>query len=102
MYKIGIKDNTQYLMPFIEGIKYYGSNDLEQGCGTMMVLNDKGDILTCGHIAKEFAISNDMFESYSKFIQEIKSSKNKEQRKQIEKKYGIKKGCLYLITFIYY
>lgn len=52
MYKISIKDNTQYLIPFIEGIKYYGSNDLDQGGGTMMILNDKGDVLTCAHIAK--------------------------------------------------
>lgn len=91
MYKISIKDNTQYLIPFIEGIKYYGSSDLEQGGGTMMILNDKGDILTCAHIANEFIINNNLAKSYSQFIQDIKLSKNKEQRKQIEKKYGIKK-----------
>ncbi len=91
MYKISIKDNTQYLIPFIEGIKYYGSNDLEQGGGTMMILNDKGDVLTCAHIANEFIVNDNLAKSYSQFIQDIKLSKNKEQRRQIEKKYGIKK-----------
>lgn len=91
MYKISIKDNTQYLIPFIEGIKYYGSNDLEQGGGTMMILNDKGDVLTCAHIANEFIDNDNLAKSYSQFIQDIKLSKNKEQRRQIEKKYGIKK-----------
>lgn len=91
MYKISIKDNTQYLIPFIEGIKYYGSNDLEQGGGTMMILNDKGDVLTCAHIANEFIVSDNLAKSYSQFIQDIKLSKNKEQRRQIEKKYRIKK-----------
>lgn len=91
MYKISIKDNTQYLIPFIEGIKYYGSNDLDQGGGTMMILNDKGDVLTCAHIAKEFIVNDNLAKSYSQLIQDIKLSKNKEQRRQIEKKYGIKK-----------
>lgn len=92
MYKISIKENAQYLIPFIEGIKYYGSDELEQGGGTMMILNDKGDILTCGHIANEFRISNDLEKIYPQLIQDIKLSKNREQRKQIERKYGIKKG----------
>ena len=91
MYKISIKDNTQYLIPFIEGIKYYGSNDLDQGGGTMMILNDKGDVLTCAHIANEFIVNDNLAKSYSQLIQDIKLSKNKEQRRQIEKKYGIKK-----------
>ena len=50
MYKKSIKENSKYLIPFVEGIKYYGSDEIEHVIGTMMVLNKNGDILTCKHL----------------------------------------------------
>ena len=97
MYKKSIKDNSQYLLPFIEIIKYYGSNDLEQGGGTMMILNENGDILTCKHIAEEFEKSGNLSSIYPQIIQDLKSAKNKDHRKKIEKKYGLKKGVATLL-----
>lgn len=82
MYKKSIKENSNYLIPFIEGIKYYGSNDVEQAIGTMIILNKNGDILTCRHIAEQFLINNELGENYSQLISDIKTAKNKDQRKK--------------------
>ena len=59
MYKKSIKENSKFLVPFIEGIKYYGSDEIEQAIGTMIILNDHGDVLTCKHVAERF-INNDI------------------------------------------
>lgn len=96
MYKKSIKENSNYLIPFIEGIKYYGSNDVEQAIGTMIILNKNGDILTCRHIAEQFLINNELGENYSQLISDIKTAKNKDQRKKIEKKYNLKKDSVVL------
>lgn len=96
MYKKSIKENSKYLVPFTEGIKYYGSDDLVQAIGTMIILNDHGDILTCKHIAQEFINNLNLAENYNKFIKEINLSKNKDERRKIEKKYNIKNNDVVL------
>ncbi len=76
MYKKSIKEISNYLVPFVEGVKYYGSNDIEHTIGTMMILNKHGDILTCRHIANEF-INNDILrKDYEKVINGSKSVKD--------------------------
>ena len=96
MYKKSIKEISNYLIPFIEGIKYYGSNEVEQAIGTMIILNKNGDILTCRHIAEQFLKNIELGENYSQLINDIKSAKNREERKKIEKKYNLKKDSIVL------
>ena len=91
MYKKSVKDNSQYLIPFVEGIKFYGSDNIINNCGTMIILNNKGDILTCAHIAYEFANVDTLNKKYPQIISELKKAKNKGQRSQVEKKYSLKK-----------
>ena len=88
MYKKAIKDNSKYLLPFIEGIKYYSSNEIEHALGTMMILNKNGDILTCKHIANDV-----LSKRYKDFLKEYNSSDNKES---VEKKYGFKGNSVVL------
>lgn len=95
MYKKAIKENSKYLIPFIEGIKYYGSNEIEHGLGTMMILNKNGDILTCKHIAKEFIENETLSKKYKEFLKEYKDA-SKEERSNIEKKYNYKKDSIVL------
>ncbi len=91
MYKKSIKENSKYLVPFVEGIKYYGSDEIEHALGTMIILNDNGDVLTCKHIALEFVNNNKLGEIYSHLIEELKRCNTKEERIEVEKKYNLEK-----------
>ena len=95
MYKKSIKENSKYLTPFIEGIKYYDSNDIEHAIGTMMILNDKGDVLTCKHIAKEFIINRNLQNNYKKLINNLKTNTPK-KKKELEKEYNLKEDSVVL------
>ena len=90
MYKKSIKDNSEYLVPFIEGIKYYGYKDIVSSCGTMMILNENGDVLTCGHIANEFQNNSILTRQFQMIMKEMNGASKKEI-KEIEKKYNLKK-----------
>ncbi len=96
MYKKSIKNNSKYLVPFVEGIKYYGSNEIEHALGTMIILNDDGDILTCKHIAQEFIINDQLAASYPKLLNDLKNCKNDKEKEELEKKYNITKSTAVL------
>ncbi len=92
MYKKSIKENSKYLLPFVEGIKYYGSDEIEQGIATMILLNKHGDALTCKHVAEKI-IANDMLgKRYSEIINKLKHN-NKEK---IEKEYNLQDDSVVL------
>ena len=95
MYKKSIKENSKFLVPFVEGIKYYGSDEIEQGIGTMIILNDHGDVLTCKHVAERF-INNDILgKNYSKLMDRLNKANNRE-RKKIEKELNLKNDSVVL------
>lgn len=96
MYKKSIKENSKFLIPFVEGLKYYGSNKIEHALGTMIVLNDKGDILTCKHIAEEFIRNDKLGVMYGQLMSEINNCKNKDEINNILKKYNIKDDSVVL------
>ncbi len=95
MYKKSIKENSKYLIPFVIGIKYYGSDEIDHGIGTMMVLNDHGDILTCKHIAERFIVNDQLGVRYKEIISKLKNANNRE-RKKIEKEYDLKDDTIVL------
>ena len=78
MYKKAIKNNSKFLIPFIEGIKYYGSNEIEHALGTMIILNSNGDILTCIHIAQSFIENNNLSKIYKDILKDSKTMTKKE------------------------
>lgn len=96
MYKKSIKDNSKFLVPFIQGIKYYGSDEIEHVSGTMIILNENGDLLTCKHIANQFIVNDKLNNNYHILINEINNCKNKEELKQLEKKHNLKKDTVVL------
>ena len=95
MYKKAIKENSKYLLPFIEGVKYYGSDEIEHALGTMMILNKNGDILTCKHIALDFINNNALGKRYKDFLNELNNA-SKSEKAKIEEKYGIKDNSVVL------
>ena len=92
MYKKAIKENSKYLLPFIEGIKYYGSNEIEHAIGTMMLLNNRGDVLTCKHIAREFIENDKLPKIYDSIISDSKSMSEEE----VKKKYNLNEDSIVL------
>ena len=96
MYKKSIKENSKFLIPFVEGIKYYGSNEIEHVLGTMIVLNENGDILTCKHIAEEFVKNDKLGNMYPNLLNEINNCKNKEELNQLEERYNLEKDSIVL------
>lgn len=84
MYKKSIKDNSNFLFPFVQGFKYYGNDDIEMSVGTMMMLNDNGDILTCKHIAEQFIINDHLDKKFFHLLNKLSSIKDGEERKKFE------------------
>ncbi len=95
MYKKSIKDNSKYLVPFVEGLKYYGSDEIEHGIGTMIILNEHGDVLTCKHVAERFILNEKLSSKYRIMSQELKEA-SKRERKQLEKEYNLKDDTIVL------
>lgn len=85
MYKKAIKENSKYLLPFIEGIKYFGSDEIEHALGTMIVLNKNGEVLTCKHIAERFVENDFLSKRYKSIINDSKTM----SKEEIKKKYNI-------------
>ena len=96
MYKKSIRDNSKYLIPFIQGVKYYGNDRIEHNLGTMMLINDDGDILTCKHIALEFINNIELNKKYGEIIKELDEAKNEKQIKKIEDKYKLNNNTVVL------
>lgn len=95
MFKSSIRKNSKFLIPYVEGIKYYGSDEIEHGIGTMIILNDHGDVLTCKHIAERFIENDQLGRRYHEMINKLKNANNRERR-EIEKKYNLKKDSVVL------
>ena len=91
MYKSAIKKNSSYVVPFIEGIKYYGSDEIEHALATMIIVNKHGDILTCKHVANDLIASNNLINNYKNLLSELKKDK-----KGTEKKYKLDKNTIVL------
>ncbi len=53
MFKASIKQNSKFLVPYLQGIKLYNHDDVVSNVGTMMIINEDGTLLTCKHIAEE-------------------------------------------------
>ncbi len=91
MYKKSIKENSSFLIPFVEGIKYYGSNEIEHALGTMIILNENCDILTCKHVAMEFVNNEKLGQIYPGMIKKIRACKDENELKKLEKEYHLTK-----------
>lgn len=100
MYKKSIKNNSKYLIPFTEGIKFYGSDDIEHVIGTMILLNKHGDVLTCRHIAERIIFNSEYNNKYKLLLNQINKSNNR-TRRRLEKENDLQKDTVVMsnITF---
>lgn len=88
MFKLAIKNATNYLRPIITGKLKYNSLNIENSIATLIVLNENGDILTTATNADLFIHAEEIKEVYPQILKEINNS-SKKQIKKIEEKYGI-------------
>ena len=71
MYKNAIKANTSFLIPFTFGIKYFGTDIIDHGSGTLMIVNSNGDIITCKHIAEHFIGNDQLNKAYPDLLKNL-------------------------------
>lgn len=91
MYKKAIKKNSNFIVPFIEGIKYFDSDEIEHALATMIIVNKKGDIITCKHVANEFVINKELENNYNNLLEELDNN-----RDAAIKKYNLEKNTVVL------
>jgi hypothetical protein len=92
MYVKGIKKALKYVRPLATGHLYYQDRKIINGLSSLIVLNKKGDLLTCAHNADLLLIADETNEVFKPIMKEIES--NPKKVKKIEKKYGINNDTL--------
>ena len=88
MYKKACKEALNFIRPMIIGKKYYGVNDILNDIGTIIVVNQNGDMITTKEIAENIILSVDTKDVFTPIFAEMKN-KNSKQIKKIEKKYDL-------------
>lgn len=88
MYKKACKEALNFIRPMIIGKKYYGVNDILNDIGTIIVVNQNGDMITTKEIAENIILSVDTKDVFTPIFAEMQN-KNSKQIKKIEKKYDL-------------
>lgn len=88
MYKKACKEALNFIRPMIIGKKYYGVNDILNDIGTIMVVNQNGDMITTKEIAENIILSVDTKDVFTPIFAEMQNKSSK-QIKKIEKKYDL-------------
>lgn len=87
---------TQFTRPVHSIARFYGSTEVFPGAATLFFVNADGWALTCRHVAQQLILSDQLLDNYERYKAERAGvpSKNRQQVKAVEKKYGIAKGVL--------
>ena len=97
MFVKAIETATKFTRPFLTISRAYGSEEIDPGCATLILVNDEGWVLTCKHVAKLLADAESVDKKYADFKNELalilKGEKHyKSNLHALEKKYGYVKG----------
>ena len=79
MYKKACKEALNYIRPIIIGKKYYNNDTIINDIGTVIVLNNNGDILTTKELAENIYLSIDTNSVFKNIFLELKNKKIKEK-----------------------
>ena len=93
MFKKAIKKNLEYTRPVFFGERLFGSNKVNSGIGTFIVLNDEGYILTCKHIAEKIIMARELEIKYNSYLEKTASKSAKEIEK-INKEYNYENNTI--------
>lgn len=97
MYKNAVKNNSKYIIPFLQGIKLYDSDEIHSNVGTMLIINENGTLLTCRHIAEEIHNTQLLAESYPNLLTSL-TNMNEIERDNFLKENNINNDTAVLST----
>jgi hypothetical protein len=96
MYVDAIEHVDKFTRPIHNIFRTYESEIIQAGAVTLFFVNSDGWALTCRHVADQLIASEHINKRYSDFKHEIRELSGKKKlrkiRKELEKKYGFKKG----------
>lgn len=98
MFVKGIEIAKGYTRCIKTIMRSYGSNEIMRGCGSCIIVNDEGWLLTCKHIVEgllkvEGPINSkyDCFKQERNLIKALPKGKQKKELEKLEQKYGYSK-----------
>lgn len=97
MFVKAIETATKFTRPILTISRAYGSEEIDPGCATLIVVNDEGWVLTCKHVAMLMVEAESVDKKYADFKNEVASIPKGEKHYKsklhaLEKKYGYVKG----------
>ena len=96
MFVSGIERAAQFTRPVHSIMRSWGSPKVIPGAASLFFVNSDGWALTCGHVARQFRVSDQLIEKYRKFgaerAQVPVGKKHKSAVSALEKKYGYTTG----------
>ena len=78
MYKKACKEALNFIRPMIIGKKYYGVNDILNDIGTIIVVNQNGDMITTKEIAENIILSIDTKDVFTPIFAEMQNKNYKQ------------------------
>lgn len=97
MFVKAIEIASEYTRPIHSILRNYGSDEIEPGCATLILINDEGYAITCKHVIDGLIAPADKInERYALFCQERDALPQNNKRKKllasIENRYKYHKG----------
>ena len=84
MFVKAIEIASEYTRPIHSILRNYGSDELEPGCATMILINDEGYAITCKHVIDGLIAPTDgINKQYELFRQERDALPQNNKRKKL-------------------
>jgi hypothetical protein len=101
MFVNAIEKAIQFTRPIHTISRTYNSTVIQAGASSLFFVNSDGWALTCGHVAKQIAVSDQVLErklNFEKNLEATPSGKSKKKwKKELEKKFNLSSSETYEI-----
>jgi hypothetical protein len=100
MFVSAIETAMKFTRPIHTISRTYGSSLVQAGASSLFFVNSDGWALTCGHVAKQIVISDQVLKrkiAFEKDLLSPQTDKKKKWKKEVEKKYNLTNSETYEI-----